>query len=369
MRIAIDCRLFSSYADAVVYQAFHWVHSIVSKTSTDEFFLVFDQQPSPDISFPPHCRPLILKPAAKTGVLRGLWYDLRLPALLAKHQIDLFVGACGYISLRSSVRQAIVLHDMLSGEDFPAAAGWKSGLYRSRLKTMLEKAEIRLAASEAQASFTGGSSFPVDAIPFFHPPVNSADLTDHSRRVLKEKFTGGTEFFYCEEGWNNLTEAVDLLLAFSAFKKRMQTGMKLVLGGKGTRGNEWKQKLDAYRFKDDVVVLPESMAKEERVKILTAAYGLIHLSAGAKTFWLQAAMHYGVPVVVNPHPVLADLGKDALLPCTDNPGESLAQNMMRLYKDENMRSVAIARGLTLAQSWDPEKAAEAFYKKALTCKD
>jgi hypothetical protein len=44
--------------------------------------------------------------------------------------------------------------------------------------------------------------------------------------------------------------------------------------------------------------------------------------------------------------------------CTDSPGEGLAQNMMRMYKDEKIRTELIEKQHIISKKWHPEPVAE-----------
>ena len=371
MRIAFDCRLFGLTLADEPFSVINLVRTIIGLAEKDEFFLIFDQTPPADWQSLNNTRLLTLKPSAKTAAMRAIWYDLRLPALLSHHQINLFVGTCGYISLRTSVKQILVLNDMLSGESLPDATGWKSVWYKGRLAAMLRKASKRIIPAKALiaelGSGRGETNFEI--LPFFAGNHYVHHLSESEQKNIKEKFTGGAEFFYCEEGWNNTGDAVNLLLAFSAFKKRMQTSMKLLLAGKDPGDKDWKEKLELYRFREDVIIIPGNTPRPERMRLLFAAYGLIHLPSGPRTGILPLALMAGIPVIASPNELSREMAGDAALYCTANPGESLAQNLMRLYKDEKLRNECISSGKLISKNWDMETAARAFYKMALSSKD
>lgn len=365
MRIAIDCRIldFKGAEDHFLGAAI--MPYLLLAGSEHHFFLVFDQSPPPAFKGADNVTILVLKPMADNAAARALWYDLRLPALLSGHKIDLFLGTAGYISLRSPVKQVLLLHDALSGEWAPAATGWPGSWYRRRLPSMLEKACFVISGTGAQLheilpEAKTGKTTVIPASACFAMGL----LPDESRREeIKGLIADGAEFLLCREGWQTIDDGIELLLAFSTFKKRQHTGMKLVLMGQPPAEKAWEEKLGTFRYREDVIVMPTPVSFSRQNEILCAAYALIHLPAGAKLSLVQSAFYCRVPVITWPLPAIREIAGDAALYCTDSPGETVAQNMMRIYKDEKMRLVLIEKGRTIAGEWDPETVA----RKILAC--
>ncbi len=367
MRIAIDCRIWNLNGAGELFQAIPFVRTMLSLSSEHSYFLVFDQNPAAEWKGFSNAQCLVLKPSAHTAATRAVWYDLRLPALLSGHQIDLFIGSAGYISLRTPIRQVLMLHDVLSGVKAPAATGWQSNWYPRRMEAMLEKAFLRVASSPAQVQslLPSGTKYPFQYIPF-SPFALAIPCTSEARKEeIKQQLTGGIEFFVCLEGWQTLDDAVELLLAFSAFKKRMQSGMKLLLIGEGPSEREWNDKLETFRYREDVILQAECSGNMDSGSIIAAAWALIHLPSGPYFQAIQLALCVGTPVITWPHEVIREMAGEAVCYCTDMPGESLAQNLMRMYKDEKMRSEWIRLGFEKARLWNMEDASKSLLQAAL----
>ncbi len=369
MRIAIDCRLWDfKGADQYLLGAAIIPH-LLQGSSEHQFFLVFDQNPAAAFKNMQHVNLLVLKPKADSAATRALWYDLRLPALLSGHKIDLFLGTAGYISLRSPVKQVLLLHDALSGEKAPSATGWPGTWYRRRLPSMMEKASLVISGTHAQINDFLPMAKPkqtavIPACSFFSIDFQPDEKV---REETRKKLTGGTLYLLCREGWESPDDGIELLLAFAAFKKRQQTGMKLVLMGTPPAEKSWEDKIKTYRYREDIIIIDTPSANEALSKVLCSAYALIHLPASGKMFFLQAAFQCGVPVITWPLPSILEVAGEAALYCTDAPGETVAQNMMRIYKDENMRAGLIKKGLEYAALWNPTIVANQLLKVSTAC--
>lgn len=369
MRIAIDCRLISLTETESQYTGTVLIPLLLKQGNAHHFFLISDRAFSPKWSAYQNATCLVLKPATVSAATRGIWYDIGLPALLIKHQIEVFLGMAGYISLRSPIRQFLWLHDAYYTTAGDEATGWMGKWYRRRLPAMLKKAVgIGVAAfgkSEGHGEIgavgdnpnSGGSHMGKEfALPVAFVPGRDGVDGDNTVNSVDSLNLGDMPYFLCFEGWQTMEDAMAVLLAFSAFKKRMQSGMKLVLAGNGPRQKDWKEKLTSYRFREDVVVLPHISANTS-IALLQSAYALIHLPDGGHVKWLLAALQCHIPVITKALPVFWELGADALMYCTNAPGESLAQNLMRMYKDENNRTTLISKGKHIAAHMTPEIAA------------
>lgn len=408
MRIAIDCRLMALPGAAGQYSGTVLIPHLLEKGASHEFFLVFDRKPPAGWGNSAHVTSLVLGPAATAAATRGLWYDYRLPALLSANGIDVFLGMSGYISLRAKIRQFLWLHDALFPCADDKATGWMGSWYRRRLPGMVKKASgIGMAATDAtpvgnnsnldmrmpenyekiagdntnkgikSVTVVGDNTnngmaadrhwaLPVAFIPGQENTGNGrgtvGDNTNRGLDAVGDYPNSGFDFngmpyFLCIAGWQTTEEAVGVLLAFSGFKKRMQSGMKLVLAGQGPGSKDWQEKLSTFRFRDDVVTLPQVSAVDAAT-LLSNAYALIHLPQQPQPKWLLAAMKCRVPVITHPLPAFLSLAGEALMFCTENAGEGLAQNMMRIYKDEKYRSTIIATAYGLASHMAPEIVAE-----------
>ncbi len=363
MRIAIDGRLWGFPHPRERFLGAAIIPAFIRFAPDHQYFIIFDYTPAADWKAVEGATILVLKPHADNAASRALWYDLRLPALLSAHKIDVFLGTAGYISLRSPVKQVLMLNDVLCGEPSPTATGWPGGWYRRRLPAMLAKATHVIMPTQAQADrypkpMQSTRYHIVPACPLSPVPIPASES---EKEKVKQRLTGDTEFFACREGWQTLEDAMELLLAFSAFKKRLLSGMKLVLMGTPPPEKDWAEKLRTYRYRSDVVVVPEETDPGEEQNYLSAAWALIHLPAATRTRYLQKALCMGVPVITWPHAILKELAGDAAMYCSDAPGETLAQNLMRIYKDEKMRGELIKKGLDKTVDWEEEKVLEKLF--------
>src|SRR5258705_5038148 len=113
-------------------------------------------------------------------------------------------------------------------------------------------------------------------------------LNNEEKPEVKNKYTDGKEYFIYAGAIHPRKNLTHLLKAFSVFKKRQQSGLKLVLAGRlAWKYETFTQNLQSYKYRDDVI-LTGYLEEEELVKIIGAAYAMIYPS-----LWEG----FGVPVL------------------------------------------------------------------------
>ena len=148
---------------------------------------------------------------------------------------------------------------------------------------------------------------------------------------------------------------MNLLKAFSLFKKRQQTGMKLVFIGRlAWKYESFTASLKTYKYRNDVV-LTWYVPEEELVNIIGAAYGMVYpsLFEGFGVPVLEA-MKCEVPVITSYGSAMQEIAKEAALYADPAHHTDIADKMMLLYKDENLRKEMIQKGKQVIKeyNWD-----------------
>ncbi len=304
--------------------------------------------------------PVLCGKPATHAAARAWWYDYTLPAVLKKHKVELLLGIYGYISLCTKIPQWLFLHDVQEPIIPDSLAGWSTLWYRQRLGNMVQKATHLFADYPAKMNDIPAFSKPdilkkILEIGRFSVP-GPLSLSQEQLDNTKQRLADGKEYFLCIEGWQHQKAGLDLLLSFSAFKKRMQSGMKLLLVGQPQNKKVWAEKMRTYRYRNDVVMLVELPHELPIGSVISAAYALLHLPLLPKTNYLLYAMQAGTPVIVNHHPVWQQVaGNSVLYYQQDEPKAQIATWLMLLYKDENRRRELLeeAKKITLQNTAVP----------------
>ena len=286
------------------------------------------------------------------------WYDVKIPALLKKHNADLFVSCNGCCSLTTKVPQCLLVND-LSFLSFPEFVK-KSHLlfYKRYVPRFLQKVKSIVVVSESiKNELVKNYGTTLEKV----TRVNSAPaeifkaISDTEKILTKEKLTEGKEYFFYSGPIRPDKNLINLLKAFSIFKKTQQSSMKLVLAGDIMKDyKSFSENLKTYKYRNDIVMLPE-VSEIELVKLIGAAYTLINPSF-YDGFGISAieAMQAEIPVLTSVNTATKEIAGDAALYLNPSIFSDIAAQMMTLYKDEELRSKLIEKGKLISekQSWD-----------------
>jgi hypothetical protein len=184
------------------------------------------------------------------------------------------------------------------------------------------------------------------------------------KESIKSIYSNGAEFFLYNGTSSVNGEIVQLLKAFSLFKKRQQTNMKLLIPGSTARSSQsFKQLLVAYKYRDDVAVV-EHLSKEQLAAITAAAYAVVHQPTSQELVQVQDVIQTAVPLLIL-QPAKWVQEKDHFLYADADVVEEIAAQLMLLYKNEAFRSALINKSQLLLPVFSPEQTAKTFQKALL----
>jgi hypothetical protein len=172
------------------------------------------------------------------------------------------------------------------------------------------------------------------------------------RESWKQSFAGGQEYFLYATPAKESAEMLTLLKGFSAFKKRQRSSMKLVLLiTEGSITPALQQKLDTYKYRDDLEVLyPTDLSR--LAEYSAGSYAVLANDVFCNGWWLTGSMQCGVPMVVLHQPSTIDLLGEAGVYVEAWKADLLAEAMMLLYKDEAQRRQLLDLGMAAASQTD-----------------
>ncbi len=94
---------------------------------------------------------------------------------------------------------------------------------------------------------------------------------------MKERYGDGNEYFIYKGIIGIEKNLVNLLKAFSFFKKRQRSKMQLLMTGMaGEKYEEFVRSLQSYKFKNDVKVLIDLPGSESK-KMFASAYAMLYV--------------------------------------------------------------------------------------------
>lgn len=323
-----------------------------------EFLFLFDRSYDKRFVFEKNVTPVIAGPPARHPLLWKWWYDVKVPFVLKKHKADVFVSCDGFCSLTTKIPQCLVVHD-LSFLHYPSFIK-RSHLffYKRYTPKFLQKASAIATVSEFSKqdilSYYKTDAHKIDVVysaakDIFHP------VNENEKEATKQKYTGGENYFVYAGAIHPRKNLLNLLKAFSIFKKRQKSNWKLVLAGRlAWKYDQFIKSFKTYKYRDDVV-LTGYVEENELVNIIGSAYTLIYPSVweGFGVPVLEAMKSF-VPVITSSGSAMQEIAADGALYADPDDHNDIADKMMMLYKDESLRSQLIEKGKRIVQqySWD-----------------
>lgn len=366
MRIAINTRFWlPGQQEGYGYFVEQVVSRLVRQHPAHQFLLLFDRPFSQTMTWPDNVQVKVIGPPARHPLLWTWWYDWRIPSVLKQFRADVFLSPDGIASLRTSVPQCLVVHDLA----FLGERDWFQGsirrFYVRQMPKFLRKVKQVATVSETSRRTLleryGISSQKVDVVYSAAKPVFRA-IGEEEKMTTKSRFTDGKEYFLYTGAIHPRKNLINLLKAFSLFKKRQQSSFKLVLAGRmAWRSGKFEQLLSTYKYRNDVV-LAGYVTLGTLVQLTGAAYALVYpsLYEGFGVPVLEA-MQSDVPVITSSGTSMQEIAGEAALYADPADPASLAEQLNRIYIDEAMRRRLIEQGSRVVGRYTWEDTAERLW--------
>ncbi len=367
MVIAVNTRaLLTDKLEGYGYYIDELFSRIVANHPEHDFYFFFDRPYDEKFIYAPNVRPVIIKPQARFPFAWKIWYNWMVPFYLKRIKADVFVSADGFCSLSTNVPQCLVVHDLafLHYPQFISKA--HLSFYQKNTKRFIDKAKVVITVSAYSKQ---------DIVQQFQVQANKVHIAGNAANVIfrpidyegsetiKAKYTGGAEFFLYTGSIHPRKNLINLLKAFSQFKKRLRSSMKLVIAGRlAWKTEEFTKLLSTFKFRQDVV-LTGYIDRQELALVTASAYAMVYPSyfEGFAVPPLEA-LQCGVPAIVSNTSAMPEVGADAYLYVNPESAEDIADKMMLIYKDEALRSRLIANGAERVKLYNWDAAAEKMWQ-------
>ena len=183
-------------------------------------------------------------------------------------------------------------------------------------------------------------------------------LNTEERSAVKQEFTEGKEFFICADSHIDKDSFLNLLKAFSEFKKMQQTNWKLVVAFRSMlttiEKEETLQPLSNFKYRDDVCIINEP-ADEVLHKLIGAAYVLLSVNIKSQyNLPVMEALVCHTPVIAL-HSIINIFYPEPILEPANTGPSAIAEKMMFLYKNESLRSRLSQKAAQAVKDFDAAK--------------
>jgi len=325
MVIAVDIRFTDEYQNFV----FETFKKITTQNPSHLFIFILENPHDPSFIFSENVTTVIAKPKNIS-----LLNDLKISSILKKYKADVFVTA-GSLS-QTKVPQCLIAFGKVTSKSLKKARVIVAGSEFSK-KEIIEK--YKIDGNKIDVVYKGVNE-------------NFKSILFKEKEKIKEQYANGNEYFLVAGAISSENYFLNLLKAFSAFKKMQKSNMQLLIATDVAIAGQPLEKFRSFKFKDEVKLL-EKLNEERFAAIMAAAYAFVYPFAQNYSLALQS-MKCDIPLVINSTGALPEICSDAALYVNPDSHKYIADKMMLIFKDEELRQQLIEKGNRLIKkySWD-----------------
>lgn len=349
MRIAINTKLLLHNYAGIYYKYMQLViTNLVNSCSNYQFLIITDNTEVIKINESSNCTKTVIPLNSKQTLAINFWYNLKLAVAVKKFKADIILHFDSRCIAGIKTPQIICFSHLLFISQKESLSRAFLLMYSINQKKWIKNAKAVIVFSqftkkvlENKYKLNGNKFCKIN----FGITAQTLMLNHPDKETLQNKYADGSEYFLCIDYFNTEQDAIQLLKAFTIFKKRLQSGMKLIIAVETTINNAVKEKLKNYKFKADVVLI-ENVEEEELQKIQASAYAYFSPKMHSNFAFREIeVMQQKIPIACSNTGCLPEIftGDSALFFDT-NDEKTIAEQMMMLYKDENLRNNLIIKG-------------------------
>ena len=335
MIIAVDIRFEIENYRNFIFQTFG---RIFKKNPQHSFLFICNDTYNSSIIFSDNVIHVVVK-SAKVPLLSQVLKDKKVAAVLKKYKAEVFITPT-FISV-TNVPQCLIYNKNVSANTLNKVKAIVTPSVFSK-NNIIEKYKINPDKMDVVHPACDEDFKPVDFI---------------EREKIKEDYAGGNEYFFYKEENTSLDNLLNLLKAFSLFKKRQKSNMHLLIASQYQINPSFLNQLNLYKFKNAVKIF-NSISKSELTKITAGSYAAIYFNSNNFYFSAPEGFQCDVPVITNDTEVCREICDDAALYVNSAENRDIGEKMMLIFKDEKLRSALIDKGKQQAKKYIWDTAAE-----------
>jgi glycosyltransferase involved in cell wall biosynthesis len=324
--IAVDTRFTKAYRQ-FIYQC---IKIIASKQPQHSFILISEKPSEPLFN----SENIIFEIAKRAKI--SLLQQVQVSSILKKYKADVFVTGQ---AVNTTIPQCVIAIDGPISRSLKKANVVVAGSEFLR-RRIIE--EFKVDNTDINVIYEG-----IDEM--FQP------IRPGQKEQVKEGYADGHEYFLSIVSSND--GLLNLLKAFSVFKKMQKSNMQLLVVFPKDMNAELGETLRLYKFKSEVKVV--NADPKELALVTAAAYAFVYLLSNYQH--ALNAMHTEVPVLVSNKEPLQEIAGDAAVYFNSNDHKDIAGKMMLVYKDENLRQQLIEKGREQVEKYAWENSAELLW--------
>ncbi len=367
MKIAVNTRfLLKDKLEGIGWVTYELLKRMVEQHPEDEFIFFFDRTYDEHFIFGKNVKPVVLYPSARHPLLWLTWFETAIPLALKKYKADVFFSPDGYCSLLTNTKTVMITHD-IAHLHFPEQIPFLvKKYYTSFVPKFLNRADHIISVSH----FTKK-----DIIQQYGIHSNKISVVENGCREgffplqeqeqikIRKKYAGGNPYFFYIGAVHPRKNLHRLILAFDQFKKKNQSSIQLLLGGRfAWQTDSVKDAYEMAEYQHDIQFLGY-IPEEDLPKVMASAYAFVYPSL-FEGFGLPVleAMHCDIPVITSTSSSLPEVAGDAGLLVNPTSVDEIALALEKIYVNSSLREKLIKKGRVQRTQFNWDQSAKKVYQ-------
>lgn len=342
MRIAVNTRfLLPDKLEGFGVFTHETLKRLVTANPQHEFIFLFDRPYDKRFLYADNVIPEVVFPQARHPFLWYSWFEWALPKVFKRYQPDIFLSPDGYLSLSSNVKSVPVIHD-LAFEHYPKAVPFLTRhYYRYFFPRFAARADaIATVSSYSKQDLIQQYQVPPNKISVVYNGANEnfRPLSNEEKSEVKARLTQGYDYFIYVGAIHHRKNIPNLLRAFDLFKQQTGSPVKLLVAGRKAWGNQQLNELHKSLNHYKAIQFTGTLNQSEVARCVGAALALTYISYfEGFGIPLLEAMQCQVPVITSNTSSLPEVAGEAGLLNQPDDVEGIANSMVALTKDNDLR--------------------------------
>jgi len=374
LKIAVNTRLLlKNKLEGIGWFTYESLKRIVLSHPEHQFYFIFDRPTNDEFIFADNVTPVVIGPPARHPILHYIWFEISLPRALKKINPDVFVSPDAYLSLASKYSDLIVIHD-LNFEHFPEHMQWLVRKYYTYFTPRYAKKAKRIATVSEFSKNDIIKQYGIDPnkIDVVYNGANELFKPIHKEDIksIKEKFTGGNDYFVFVGALNPRKNLQNIFKAFDQYKDRYKTNAKfVVVGVKMYWSEEIKSVYVKMKYKTDVIFTGR-LEPDDLSKVVGSAIALVYASV-FEGFGIPIIEAYNaeVPVITSNVTSMPEISGDAALLVDPSSIEQISDAMHKISSDKAFANSLVEKGRKRRADFSWEKTSESLWQSILKTND
>lgn len=352
-------------------EGFGWyTYEIASRLAINhpehEFIFFFDRSFDPKFVFSKNVTPVVVSPPARHPMLYIYWFEVALKRAMKKHNVAILFSPDGYLSLRSSIPQVAVIHD-INFEHFPKDLPWINRIYLTYFFPRFAKKAAKIITVSNYSKRDIATHYHIDEekirVIWNGAATQFKPMSEHSIQAVRNETTSGKPYFLFVGSLHPRKNVNRLIEAFAHFKTNSPSDIQLVIVGDYL----WNKRSHA-------LIIPKNYTSEIHFTGHLTAQKLAEVvgSAFALTYVpyfegfgipLVEAMQCGVPILSGDRTSLPEVAGDAAIYCNPFDSKDIAMNMEKLANSASLRETLREHGIERSKQFSWDKAATSCWEE------